>query len=138
MRRITTAIALLAVSAAALWPTGCSTEPDSVLQSDWPQIPGMTPRDSSGLRQSEGRVTAGQFSYKGPISNLNARANETMARFDQAGWKLSSQTLSASTANLIYRKDNRTVRVEIIQNGVQPKMSTGVLTVTSDPVPVSD
>jgi hypothetical protein len=137
MRRITTAIALLAVSAAALWPTGCSTEPDSVLQSDLPQIPGMTPRDSSGLRQSEGRVTAGQFSYKGPISNLNARANETMARFDQAGWKLSSQTLSASTANLIYRKDNRTVRVEIIQNGVQPKMSTGVLTVTSDPVPVS-
>ena len=138
MRRITTAIALLAVSATALWATGCSTEPDSVLQSDLPQIPGMTPRDSSGLRQSEGRVTAGQFSYKGPISNLNARANETMARFDQAGWKLSSQTLSASTANLIYRKDNRTVRVEIIQNGVQPKMSTGVLTVTSDPVPVSD
>lgn len=138
MRRITTAIALLAVTAAALSATGCSTEPDSVLQSDLPQIPGMTPRDSSGLRQSEGRVTAGQFSYKGPISNLNARANETMARFDQAGWKLSSQTLSASTANLIYRKDNRTVRVEIIQNGVQPKMSTGVLTVTSDPVPVSD
>jgi hypothetical protein len=138
MRRITTAIALLTVSATALWATGCSTEPDSVLQSDLPQIPGMTPRDSSGLRQSEGRVTAGQFSYKGPISNLNARANETMARFDQAGWKLSSQTLSASTANLIYRKDNRTVRVEIIQNGVQPKMSTGVLTVTSDPVPVSD
>ena len=137
MRRITTAIALLAVSATALWATGCSTEPDCVLQSDLPQIPGMTPRDSSGLRQSEGRVTAGQFSYKGPISNLNARANETMARFDQAGWKLSSQTLSASTANLIYRKDNRTVRVEIIQNGVQPKMSTGVLTVTSDPVPVS-
>ena len=137
MRRITTAIALLAVSATALWATGCSTEPDSVLQSDLPQIPGMTPRDRSGLRQSEGRVTAGQFSYKGPISNLNARANETMARFDQAGWKLSSQTLSASTANLIYRKDNRTVRVEIIQNGVQPKMSTGVLTVTSDPVPVS-
>ena len=34
-------------------------------------------------------------------------------------------------------KDDRTVRVEIIQNGVQPKMSTGVLTVTSDPVPVS-
>ena len=137
MRRITTAIALLAVSATALWATGCSTEPDSVLQSDLPQIPGMTPRDSSGLRQSEGRVTAGQFSYKGPISNLNARANETMARFDQAGWKLASQTLSASTASLTYRKDNRTVRVEIIQNGVQPKMSTGVLTVTSDPVPVS-
>jgi hypothetical protein len=60
-----------------------------------------------------------------------------MARFDQAGWKLASQTLSASTASLTYRKDDRTVRVEIIQNGVQPKMSTGVLTVTSDPVPVS-
>jgi hypothetical protein len=45
--------------------------------------------------------------------------------------------LSASTASLTYRKDDRTVRVEIIQNGVQPKMSTGVLTVTSDPVPVS-
>jgi len=132
MRRRPTAILLLATIVATTWATGCATEPDTVLQSDLPQIPGMVPRDSTGIRQSEGRVTAGQFSYKGPISNLNARANETMSRFDLAGWKLSSQTLSPATASFIYRKDSRTVRVEIIQNGVQPKMSTAVLTVTSD------
>ena len=132
MRRTTATIALLAIAVAAVCLTGCASEPDTVLQSDLPQIPGMVPRDTTGLRQSEGRVTAGQFSYKGPISNLNARADETMSRFDQAGWKLVSQTLSAATASFTYRKDNRTVRVEIIQNGVQPKMSTAVLTVTSE------
>ena len=41
---------------------------------------------------------------------------------------------------LVYRKDTRTARVEIIRNGVQPKMSTAVLQVQSTeakPAPVS-
>ena len=101
-----------------------------VLQTDLPQVPGMTPRDSDGLRQEGDRVVAGQFSYKGPVPALRERVAETMVRFEQAGWALASQTVTEATAVLVYRKDTRVARVEIIRNGVQPKMSTAVVTVT--------
>jgi biotin carboxyl carrier protein len=53
---------------------------------------------------------------------------------------LASTTINTNTAVLVYRKDTRTARVEIIRNGVQPKMSTAVLQVQSTeakPAPVS-
>ena len=118
----------------------CASEPDTVLQTDLPQVPGLTPRDSSGIRQSGDRVVAGQFAYKGAIADLRQLADQTMSRFQLAGWELASTTINTNTAVLVYRKDTRTARVEIIRNGVQPKMSTAVLQVQSTeakPAPVS-
>lgn len=126
MTRFTTAIAALALLAG-----GCASEPETVLQSDLPQVPGMAPRDTTGLRQDGGRVVAGQFAYTGNVPSLGSRAAETMARFGGMGWTLRSQTMTSSTAVLVYGKDTRTARVEIIRNGVQPKMSTAVLRVES-------
>jgi hypothetical protein len=127
MRPAAAAIALIALAAAA-----CSGDPETVLQSDLPQVPGMTPRDTVGLRQDGGRVVAGQFAYTGSIPSLGQRTAETMSRFSGLGWALASETLTGSTAVLVYRKDGRTARVEIIRNGVQPRMSTAVTTVTPD------
>ena len=126
MPRFPTAIAALAIVLA-----GCSTEPETVLQSDLPQVPGMAPRDTTGLRQDGGRITAGQFAYTGNVPTLGERAAETMSRFSGMGWTIRSQTMTSSTAVLVYGKDTRTARVEIIRNGVQPKMSTAVLRVES-------
>ena len=128
MRPAAAAIALLALAAAA-----CSSDPDTVLQTDLPQVPGMAPRDTVGLRQEGGRVVAGQFAYTGSIPSLGERSAETMARFSGLGWSLASETLTGSTAVLVYRKDERTARIEIIRNQVQPRMSTAVTTVTSAP-----
>jgi len=127
MRPAAAAIALLALACA-----GCSSDPETVLQTDLPQVPGMAPRDTVGLRQEGGRVVAGQFAYTGSIPSLGQRTAETMARFSGNGWALASETLTGSTAMLVYRKEGRTARVEIIRNGVQPRMSTAVTTVTQD------
>ena len=127
MRAAPAAIAALLLASVA----ACASEPDTVLQTDLPQVPGLTPRDSSGIRQSGDRVVAGQFSYKGPVIDLRQLADQTMSRFQLAGWELASTTINTSTAVLVYRKDTRTARVEIIRNGVQPKMSTAVLQVQS-------
>ena len=127
MRPAAAAIALLALAFA-----GCSSDPETVLQTDLPQVPGMAPRDTVGLRQEGGRVVAGQFAYTGSIPSLGQRTAETMARFSGNGWALASETLTGSTAMLVYRKEGRTARVEIIRNGVQPRMSTAVTTVTQD------
>ncbi|MFM7799432.1 MAG: hypothetical protein ACKOEL_07795 [Planctomycetota bacterium] len=123
MTRVPAFMALLALLAA------CSSDPETVLQSDLPQVPGMAPRDTVDLRQEAGRVVAGQFAYTGAIPALAVRVSETMARFEGMGWKLESQTLTGSTAVLVYGKDDRTATVQIIRNGLQPLMSTAVTTV---------
>lgn len=125
MTRAPAFIALLMLLAA------CSSDPETVLQTDLPQVPGMAPRDTVDLRQEAGRVVAGQFAYTGAIPALSARVSETMARFEGMGWKLQSQTLTGSTAVLVYGKDDRTATVQIIRNGLQPLMSTAVTTVES-------
>jgi hypothetical protein len=130
MRAVPAAIAVLLLAAA-----GCSSDPETVLQSDLPQVPGMAPRDTVGLRQEGGRVTGGQFAYTGAIPALGARAQETMARFGSLGWQLSAETVTGSTAVLVYRKDSRTARVEIIRNALQPRMSTAVITVETAAAP---
>lgn len=123
MPRVPAYIALLALLAA------CSGDPETVLQSDLPQVPGMTPRDTIGLRQEGGRVVGGQFAYTGSIPGLSARIAETMARFEGLGWKLRSETLTGATAVLVYAKDDRTATVQIVRNGLQPLMSTAVMRV---------
>ena len=122
-RAATTLLALAAVLAS------CKSEPDTVLSTDLPQVPGLTPRDSSGIVQRGDQVTAGQFAYKGDVPSLAARVQETRGRFDASGWKLYAETLSPSMAVLEFRKGDRSARVEIIRNEIQPKMSTAVMTV---------
>ena len=122
-RAATTLLALAAVLAS------CKSEPDTVLSTDLPQVPGLTPRDSSGIVQRGDQVTAGQFAYKGDVPSLAARVQETRGRFDAAGWKLYAETLSPSMAVLEFRKGDRSARVEIIRNEIQPKMSPAVMTV---------
>jgi HlyD family secretion protein len=56
MRAAPAAIAALLLALVA----ACASEPDTVLQTDLPQVPGLTPRDSSGIRQQGDRVVAGQ------------------------------------------------------------------------------
>ncbi|MFM8784220.1 MAG: hypothetical protein ACKOFI_03510 [Phycisphaerales bacterium] len=125
MRRAATTLAFLAAVALA----SCASEPETVLRTDLPQVPGLVPRDSSGSGQRGDQVTAGQFAYKGDVPNLAARVQETRGRFDAAGWKLYAETLSPSMAVLEFRKGDRSARVEIIRNEIQPKMSTAVMTV---------
>jgi len=126
MRALPTTFACLALAAAA----SCASEPETVLQSDLPQVPGLTPRDSSGIVQAGGRVTGGQFAYKGFVGDLPQSVTATRARYEGAGWRLWSETVTGATAVLEFRKDTRSARVEIIRNQVQPRMSTAVLKVT--------
>lgn len=125
MRRAATTLALLASAALA----SCASEPETVLRTDLPQVPGLAPRDSSGIVQRGDQVAGGQFAYKGDVPNLAVRVQETRGRFDAAGWKLYAETLSPSMAVLEFRKGDRSARVEIIRNEIQPKMSTAVMTV---------
>lgn len=121
---------LRAAAAAALAAVaGCAAEPDTVLQTDLPQVPGMVARDTAGLKQREGVVIGGQFAYKGPIPEMAARVDEVKGKFALYGWRLASESMSGTKALLEFEKGSRRASVELIRNGVQPKMSTAVLSV---------
>ena len=131
MRTLPTTIACAALALSA----SCASEPETVLGSDLPQVPGLTPRDSSGIRQDGGRVIGGQFAYKGFVPDLRQSVADAKARYEGAGWRLWSETVTEATAVLEFRKDTRSARVEIIRNQVQPRMSTAVLAVTEREAP---
>lgn len=126
----------LAVTAAATL-TACESDPGTVLQTDLPQIPGMTGRESSGLRQTGGVVEAGTFAYKGAIPDLGKQVDETKSRFSGLGWTLASERRTSATARLEFTKGNRKATVELIRNDLSPGMSTGVTVVKSSDAPAS-
>lgn len=121
--------AAAAAVAAAAGMAGCASDPETVLQSDLPQVPGMVARDTTGLQQREGEVIGGQFAYKGPIPEMAARVDEVKGKFVLYGWRLASESVSGTKALLEFEKGSRRASVELIRNGVQPKMSTAVLRV---------
>ena len=121
--------AAAAAVAAAAGIAGCQSDPETVLQTDLPQVPGMVARDTTGLKQREGEVIGGQFAYKGPIPEMAARVDEVKGKFALYGWRLASESMSGTKALLEFEKGSRRASVELIRNGVQPKMSTAVLRV---------
>ena len=121
--------AAAAAVAAAAGIAGCASDPETVLQTDLPQVPGMVARDTTGLKQREGEVIGGQFAYKGPIPEMAARVDEVKGKFALYGWRLASESMSGTKALLEFEKGSRRASVELIRNGVQPKMSTAVLRV---------
>lgn len=126
------AIALAAGLAAGLLAFACNSDPTTVLASDLPQVPNMTARESTGIRQADGAIEAGVFAYKGEVDNLGQRIKDTVSRFSGLGWTLVSERTTAATARLEFGKGQRRAVVEIIRNDLEPAMSTAVTTVRTE------
>lgn len=124
--------ALAAGLAACLLAGACSSDPTTVLASDLPQVPNMTARESTGIRQVGGAIEAGVFAYKGEVDNLAQRIKDTVSRFSGLGWTLASERTTAATARLEFAKGERRAVVEIIRNDLEPAMSTAVTTVRTE------
>jgi hypothetical protein len=110
----------------ALLAAACSGDPATVLQTDLPQIPNMTGRESSGIVHEGNVIEAGTFAYKGAVSDLDAQVAETRAAFSGRGWTLESERRTPATASLVFAKGVRRARVEVIRNDLAPGMSTAV------------
>lgn len=124
--------AMAAALAACLLAGACNSDPTTVLASDLPQVPNMTARESTGIRQVGGDIEAGVFAYKGEVDNLAQRIKDTVSRFSGLGWTLASERTTAATARLEFAKGERRAVVEIIRNDLEPAMSTAVTTVRTE------
>lgn len=124
----------LATSLAALAVAGCSSTPDTILESDVPLPPGLSVRVSSDVTRSDGQLSGGFFLLYGEIDDPVRLAGETRERFVLKGWRGSTVYDSPHRVRLEFTKDRRVAEVELVSRRVDPMMSSGsVRLAESDP-----
>ena len=133
MPRVPAYITLLALLAA------CSGDPETVLQSDLPQVPGMTPRDTIGLRQDGDRfrwdrqfnsaylVGAGPPPYPRYDKVFLAPFGETMPYISNWDW-LERALLSVGAAGMTFDLDRggEPVRFDVPWQGGSVRVATPI------------
>lgn len=117
---ILTRMACLATLAVA----GCSSTPDTILDSDVPLPPGLAVRMSSDVARGEGQLTGGFFLLYGEIDDPVRLAGETRERFALRGWRGTLVYESPHRVRLEFTKDRRVAKVELVSRRVDPMMSS--------------
>ncbi len=122
----TAGIAALMTAAALLLP-GCSSEPETIADSDVPQIAGLDNRHLSGLERDGDTLVAARALYRGPMTDPNPVATATIDRFTSRGWTLAQKRIAPTSASLLFEKDGREAQVDLKANQLNPAMGAGVL-----------
>jgi hypothetical protein len=126
-----TLVLLAAFLGAAFLGTGCSSTPTTLVESDVPVPPGMQVCFSQGLKRNGPALSGGWFVLWGKVTDAQAQANATAARFAENGWRETHREMLPKLAKLTFTKDVRTCRVDIDARRVDPQSSSASLTVTS-------
>lgn len=121
---------------ALLAGAGCSSTPDTILESDVPLPPGLSVRASSDVARSEGQLSAGFFLLYGEIDDPVRLGTETRGRFLNAGWQGIVTYESPRLVRLEFTKGRRAAKVELVSRRIDPMMSSGSVRL-AESVPVT-
>ncbi len=122
---------LVLFAGASSFQTGCSSQPEMVLESDIPNVAGFDPIITRDIERSGDQVTSVEVIYRGDLKNSKDNIESTKERFNAAGWELVSQQARGKTTILNFTKDSRKARVDIALNQIEPMMSPALLRVRS-------
>lgn len=144
MRRVPAAILTLTVLAMLLAGPGCVARAarllsgkgdEMVLESDIPAPPGLESRHATAIDQRGDTLAGGRFTYRGPIEETDAYADEVVALYGERGWTLWRREVGPVNGRLLFRKDTRQVEVNYRTNSIDPAMGSATLFV--GPIPAS-
>lgn len=107
----------------------------TVLESDIPAPPRLESRHAAGIEQQGDVLMAGRFTYRGPVDETDAYADEIVALYSERGWRLWRREVGPGHGRILFRKDGRQVEVNYRGNPIDPAM--GSATVFVGPVPTS-
>jgi hypothetical protein len=116
---------LVTILGASLSVIGCSSTPDTILESDVPLPPGLAVRASSDVARSEGQLSGGFFLLYGEIDDPVRLGAETRERFLNAGWQGIVTYESPHLVRLAFTKGRREAKVELVSRRIDPMMSSG-------------
>lgn len=109
---------------------GCGPTTGPGPAADVPGIYGMDSRFAADLRYSNDTLVGGRVLFAGGVPEAAATATQTAALYRDAGWTETSSTIERGTAKMTFRKGSRAASVRIMQNALDPAMSTAVLTLS--------
>jgi len=116
---------LATILGASLALIGCSSTPDTILESDVPLPPGLAVRASSDVARSEGQLSGGFFLLSGEIDDPVRLGAETRGRFLTFGWQGIVTYESPHLVRLEFTKGRRSARIELVSRRIDPMMSSG-------------
>lgn len=122
--------AAAALLLAAMLLPAC-TRDTMLLESDVPLPRGMSTVRSADIRRDGGTVTGGDFILAGEIDDARRAIRASAQSFEANGWTIVRADGGLDAASGEFVKDTRTVSVTLRRRALEPKMSTGMLTVRS-------
>lgn len=102
---------------------------EMVLESDIPAPPGLESRHATAIDQRGDTLMGGRFSYRGPIEEPDAYADEVVGLFTSHGWTLWRREVGPGHGRLFFRKDSRQVELTFRSNPIDPAMGQAMVMV---------
>lgn len=100
-----------------------------LLESDVPLPRGMSTVRSADIRRTAGTVAGGSFLLAGEVTDARSAVDLAATRFRAHGWTPGPSTGDHDSASATFTKDARSASLTLWRRGLDPKMSTGSLTV---------
>lgn len=105
-------------------------EPETIMESDVAAPPGMESRHASGIENQGDTLVGGRFTFRGPIEETDAFAQELSERYTVRGWTVSRSQVDPVQGTLVFLKDGRQVQVLFRANALNPEMAQATVTIT--------
>lgn len=104
---------------------GCDSQPETIADSDVPQIAGLENRHLSGLERDGETLVGARALYRGEILDPNSIVTPTIDRYLAHGWTIARRRVSNTSATLVFVKGDREAEVDLKTNHLNPAMGTG-------------
>ena len=109
---------------------GCSSGPQVVLDSDIPTVPDMSQRLGFDIKRRGTMLVGGVFVFVGPIQEMESSIRRLVGRFTDRGWTVAQDTWGFPRSVLVFEKLDRSVRVVLDADQLEPAMSRAQYTVS--------
>ncbi|MAJ47983.1 MAG: hypothetical protein CBC35_12070 [Planctomycetes bacterium TMED75] len=109
---------------------GCSSGPQVLLDSDIPTVPNMSQRLGFDIKRRGPMLVGGVFVFVGPILQMEPLIKRVVSRFTSRGWTVVQDTWGFPRSVLVFEKFDRSVRVVLDADQLEPAMSRAQYTVS--------
>ena len=104
-------------------------EPETIMESDVAAPPEMESRHAVGIDNQGDTLVGGRFTFRGPLEETDAFAQELTERYTVRGWSVVRSQIDPVQGTLVFRKDTREVEVLFHSNALNPAMAQATVTV---------
>ena len=110
--------------------SGCSSAPQVLLDSDIPTVPDMSQRLGFDIKRRGPMLVGGVFVFVGPILEMEPLIKRVVGRFTGRGWTVVQDTWGFPRSVLVFEKSDRSVRVVLDADQLEPAMFRAQYTVS--------